>query len=148
MSPSTIDALKRAGNAAGSAYMMFSQDIAPETIATDLKDGAHRQGFALAIVLAKPAPLNAGIGELDVCLLCDSSPHVVACPEHPNFADERLTYALANYAQDVGTAAYWVEDTFAAAARDAGLDERAALVEGIEEFTAALERGELRRTTR
>jgi hypothetical protein len=39
--------------------------------------------------------------------------------------------------------AFWVDGTYSQAARDAGVTEHDALREGIAEFRAALERGEL-----
>ena len=42
-------------------------------------------------------------------------------------------------------ARHWVEQTYAAAARDAGVRGGDALCEGISEFREALKRGEIRR---
>ena len=68
------------------------------------------------------------------------------CPQHSDFDDDRIRYALARCPRGYWPASYWVNDTFAAAAREAGLDDSAALVEGIEEFAAALKRGDLKPT--
>lgn len=86
--------------------------------------------------------LVAGVGELDICNLCDSSPHVVGCPRHASYHDERFMYSRCDEPSERGPASFWVDDTFALAAADAGLDSRAALIEGIEEFMAALRRSE------
>ena len=91
--------------------------------------------------------LVAGIGELDICAVCDSSPHVVGCPHHDRFDDERFSYVRVDASTEVGPAGFWVRDTFVEAALDAGTDEGAAWKEGIEEFVTALGRGELRRGT-
>lgn len=90
-----------------------------------------------------PIAVSHAAGELDVCSLCDSSPHELGCPEHPHFDDDGVAYSLVDAEDDAGPASHWVNDTFAAAARDAGLDEKAALAEGVSEFRAALDRGEL-----
>ena len=88
--------------------------------------------------------LVPGGGELDICNLCDSSPHLVGCPYHDRFDDDNFCYVRVDARGEVGPASFWVNDTYAAAAASEGLDERAALLEGIEEFTAAVRRGELR----
>jgi hypothetical protein len=87
--------------------------------------------------------LVAGVGELDICELCISSPHTVGCPRHSRFDDERFSYFRVDAPGEVGPASFWVRDTFAAAALGSGLNDRAALLEGMEEFSAALHRGEL-----
>jgi hypothetical protein len=89
--------------------------------------------------------LVSGIGELDICSLCDASPHKHGCPYHPSYGDERISYARRDAPKEVGPASFWVEETFVAAAIDAGLDERSALIEGIIEFENAIDRGEIRR---
>ncbi len=83
------------------------------------------------------------MGDLDICGICDGSPHVVGCPEHEDYDDARVAYARADDRADAGTASYWVDETFAAAARDVGLFEEFALREGVAEFTAALRRREI-----
>jgi hypothetical protein len=88
--------------------------------------------------------LTAGVGELDICELCASSPHVVGCPHHDRFDDERCSYFRLDAPDEVGPASFWVRDTFAAAAIDSGVDDEAALLEGVAEFSDALHRGELR----
>ena len=70
------------------------------------------------------------IDELDICALCDSSPHVVGCPHHPDYDDERVTYVSAD-PEDMGCARYWVEQRYAAAARDAGVRGDDALCEDL-----------------
>jgi hypothetical protein len=87
---------------------------------------------------------RAAVGELDICDLCDSSPHVVGCPRHPDYDDERISYVNAEDPEEVAAACHFVEDVYAAAGRDAGLKMDAALREGIAKFRAALERGEIR----
>lgn len=89
-----------------------------------------------------------GVGELDICTLCDASPHSVGCPLHAGYDDEHVSYVRVDASEEIGPARYWVEDTFALAAADAGLNSRAALKEGIAEFVAALQRGDLHRTGR
>lgn len=84
-------------------------------------------------------------GELEICELCGGSPHVLGCPYHPRYDDDRYMYERVDATDDKGPASYWVDDTFAAAARSEGLDEDAALREGVEEFARALRDGELRR---
>ena len=132
---------------AGPTYMIFGKDFAPEDIVAAIRAEGRRQETALTTLsAAKSTAVRAAVGELDICALCDSSPHLVACSQHRDFDDDRISYALSAAPEEVGPASYWVNDTFAAAAREAGLDDRAALVEGIEEFAAALKRGELKRT--
>jgi hypothetical protein len=89
--------------------------------------------------------LIAGVGELEICELCGESPHLVGCPHHPNFDDERISYFRVDAPDEVGTTRFWVRDTFAAAAAESGLDAHDALNEGIEEFGAAIKRGDLKR---
>lgn len=88
--------------------------------------------------------LIAGVGELDICSLCDCSPHAIGCPSHPMYDDDRCSYELADTPTEVGSARFWVEDTYAAAAFDHGISGHGALIEGIGEFMAAVKRGELR----
>jgi|SRR5579875_756064 len=85
------------------------------------------------------------VGQLEICGLCDSSPHTLGCPYHPHYNDERITYFRADAPDEVGPASYWVEDTFVLAALDSGMEEPQALREGLNEFQSALKRGELRR---
>ena len=85
------------------------------------------------------------VGELDVCDICDSSPHSLGCPRHPDYNDERISYTRLDAPEEIGPARYWVEDTFAVAARDAGEDEESGLREAISEVTLALKRGDLPR---
>lgn len=84
------------------------------------------------------------VGELDICELCDSSPHLRGCPHHAEFDSDGRLYANVEAPGDVGSAAYWVGDTFQQAAMDCGESEDSALREGIQEFEAALSRGDVR----
>jgi hypothetical protein len=56
-----------------------------------------------------------------------------------------MRYFRTDAPDECGTARFWVEDTFAAAAEDAGETGLDAIREGIVEFRAAIERGELRK---
>jgi hypothetical protein len=86
------------------------------------------------------------VGELEICPLCDNSPHAVLCPHHPDYDDDHVSYTWAGETDEYGPASLFVDATFAQAARDLGvLREVDALREGIAEFRAALERGEIRR---
>jgi len=130
----------------GPTYAIFGKNLSPEDIVAAMRAEGRRQVATLATLsVAKSTAVRAGVGELDICALCDSSPHSVACSQHSDFDDDRISYALMAAPDEVGPASYWVNDTFAAAAREAGLDDRAALVEGIGEFAAALKRAELKR---
>ena len=91
--------------------------------------------------------LVASQGELEICELCDSSPHVIGCPRHEHFDDEQYAYARADSPDDSGPPSFWVMETFAAAAKYEGVDANAAVVEGINEFMRAIQRGELCRGT-
>jgi len=84
-------------------------------------------------------------GELDICDLCDGSPHRIGCPRSNGFDDESLRWYRTDAPDDVGSAHYWVIGTFATAASDAGLDSLSALREGIAEFEKAIRSGWLRR---
>jgi hypothetical protein len=100
-----------------------------------------------AFVGPQPQSLVVGqevIGELEICNLCDSSPHAVGCTRHPDFDDERISYVGADDPPEVEPAVFWVE-MYAAAATDEGVSRDDALREGIAEFRAALGRGEIRR---
>lgn len=93
-------------------------------------------------------PMNRPIcvvGELDICDICECSPHIGGCPRHPDYDNECISYVRADAPEEMGPARYWVEDTFAIAATDAGAEHATALREGISEFRLALKRGELRR---
>jgi hypothetical protein len=85
------------------------------------------------------------IGELDICVLCDESPHKVGCPCHSSYADECIAYYRTDDEYERGTASFWVEDTFMCAALDCGEEPVGALAEAIEEFTTAVYRHELQR---
>ena len=85
------------------------------------------------------------IGVLDICDICDSSPHAVGCPRHVDYDDARVEYVRTDSPDDVGTASFWVEETFGAAALEAGESKESALREGVAEFREAVRRGELRR---
>jgi hypothetical protein len=89
--------------------------------------------------------LVAGVGELDICDICDSSPHVAGCPRHAEYDDERISYFRTDALDEVGPASFWVEKTFGAAALDAGEAEGKALREGVAEFQEAIRRGQIRR---
>ncbi len=91
--------------------------------------------------------LVVGVGELEICDLCGSSPHAVGCRNHLMYDDDRWSYESADTPTEVGSARFCVEDTYAAAAFDNGITGDGALIEGISEFMAALERGELRRAS-
>ena len=84
------------------------------------------------------------VGELEICNLCDGAPHLSGCPLHRDYDNERVVYARTDAIDDAGPASYWVDDTFAAAARDSGEPEEESLREGIREFHSALQRGDIR----
>ncbi|HLY03004.1 MAG TPA: hypothetical protein VKR56_11000 [Candidatus Cybelea sp.] len=88
--------------------------------------------------------LVAGIGELEICNLCDSSPHAIGCPSHPMYDDDRWSYECAEAPAELGSARFWVEETYAVAALDQGVAGKQAMIEGAGEFMAAIKRGELR----
>jgi hypothetical protein len=96
--------------------------------------------------LSVPAAIDSALGELDICDLCGGSPHSKGCPRGPDFRDESRRWCRTDAPEDAGPAEYWVEDTFAAAASDAGLDSVSALREGIAEFERAIREGWLRHT--
>jgi hypothetical protein len=129
-------------------FMVFGKDMSAEAIAAAIQAESRRQiaGRAKAPSVASTA-LVAGVGELDVCALCDSSPHVMGCPHDGRFENERFSYVRVDDPNEVGPASFWVRDTFVEAALEAGIDERAAWKEGVAEFTAALSRGELKPRT-
>lgn len=72
----------------------------------------------------------------------------MGCPRHPEYDDERVTYERTDAPDERGPASFWVGDTYAQAARDAGVRGDDALREGIAEFTAALKRREIRKAGR
>lgn len=87
------------------------------------------------------------VGQLDICNLCDSSPHAVGCPRHSMYADDRWSYERVDALDEAGPASFWVEETYAVAAMEAGLASSEAVLERMREFGIALQRGELRRTS-
>jgi hypothetical protein len=86
---------------------------------------------------------HLAVGELEICVLCNSSSHAVGCPRHQHYNDERFSYRRSDAADETGPASYWVEGTYALAAIDDGEPPDKALREGIEEFQRALESGDL-----
>lgn len=117
--------------------------LSKDTESGDVRPGGVHQRYEIAkeahLLMSELA--GPALGELDICGLCENSPHSVACPRHANYDDDRFTYAGKDESSDVGTARYWTEETFAAAALDAGDSERAAQLEGIAEFSRALRDG-------
>jgi hypothetical protein len=90
-------------------------------------------------------PLSICFGELDICGICDGSPHEIGCPRHSDYDNESKVYQRFDEPAEVGPARFWVAETYALAALDAGLSKDEALAEGLQEFTLALQRRELRR---
>ena len=82
-----------------------------------------------------------GLGSLEICDICELSPHATGCPRHADYCDDRTSYFRADSPAEIGPAKFWVEDTFGAAALDAGETQNDALREGIAEFQDALRRG-------
>jgi hypothetical protein len=92
MSDAGKKSFKAARSNAGPTYMVFGKDMSAEEIASALNAEARRQKAAVvASSGAKSTALVAGLGQLDICSLCDSSPHEVGCPNHPNFDDQRCS---------------------------------------------------------
>lgn len=86
------------------------------------------------------------VGELEICRLCEGSPHLRGCPRHEDFDNERIVYVRSDAPDELGTAAFWVHETFEQAALDSGESKDEALREGIQEFEAALRCQELQKT--
>jgi hypothetical protein len=75
----------------------------------------------------------------------DNRQSLAPLSRHPDYDDERISYVRAYATDEIGTASHYVEDLYVTAVPDAGLGLDDALCEGIAEFRAALERGEIRR---
>ncbi len=84
-------------------------------------------------------------GELDICDICNGSPHSYACPHHADYDNGARLWVRPDAKEEIGPARFWVEETFASAAQEAGETNAVALREGIAEFELAVREGWIER---